>query len=96
MFYFIVPLRSIEFQAPPFTAWRQYLLLGDIMKTYGDLRGSIHYYRLALELNPTQELILRSLNEAEHRPTATLHAYTIVIIVILVSIEILKHILILN
>ncbi|KAI8127697.1 hypothetical protein FF38_11259 [Lucilia cuprina] len=76
--------RSIEFQAPPYTAWRQYLLLGDIMKTYGDLRISIHYYRLALELNPTQELILRSLNEAEQRPTATLHVYTIVIIVILV------------
>lgn len=60
------------------------------MKTYGDLRGSIHYYRLALELNPTQELILKSLNEAESKPSATLHVYTIVIIVILVSIKRVK------
>uniref|UniRef100_A0A1A9W940 Uncharacterized protein n=1 Tax=Glossina brevipalpis TaxID=37001 RepID=A0A1A9W940_9MUSC len=76
--------RSIEFQSPTHTVWPQYYMLGEILRTYGDIQGSLHYYRLALELNPTHELIVKALRDIDNKPTTGIHTYTIVIIVTLV------------
>lgn len=82
--------RSIEFQSPAHTVWPQYYMLGEILRTYGDIQGSLHYYRLALELNPTHELIVKALRDIDNKPTAGIHTYTVVIIITLVNI-ILSH-----
>uniref|UniRef100_A0A1A9UHX7 Uncharacterized protein n=1 Tax=Glossina austeni TaxID=7395 RepID=A0A1A9UHX7_GLOAU len=76
--------RSIEFQSPAHTVWPQYYMLGEILRTYGDIQGSLHYYRLALELNPTHELIVKALRDIDNKPTAGVHTYTVVIIITLV------------
>ncbi|KAL9874092.1 uncharacterized protein LOC119637348 isoform X2 [Glossina fuscipes] len=71
-------------RSPAHTVWPQYYMLGEILKTYGDIQGSLHYYRLALELNPTHELIVKALRDIDNKPTAGIHTYTVVIIITLV------------
>lgn len=82
LFYF----RSLEVQTPDRSAWRQYFTLGEIFKAYGHFQESILHLKHALELHPNHELISKALRDVENIPPAsTLHIYTIIIIVCLVS-----------
>lgn len=81
-------------QTPDRSAWRQYFTLGEIFKAYGHFQESILHLRHALELHPNHELITKALRDVENLPTTSLHVYTILIIVCLVSclqISILDH-----
>lgn len=77
--------RSLEVQSPDRNAWRQYFTLGEIFKAYGHFQQSILHLRHALDLRPHHEPILNALRDVENIPTSTLHLYTIIIIVCLVS-----------
>lgn len=76
----------MEVQTPDRSAWRQYFTLGEIFKAYGHFQESILHLKHALELHPNHELISKALRDVENIPPAsTLHIYTIIIIVCLVS-----------
>lgn len=77
--------RSLEVQSPDRNAWRQYFTLGEIFKAYGHFQQSILHLRHALDLRPQHEPILNALRDVENIPSSTLHIYTIIIIVCLVS-----------
>lgn len=77
--------RSLEVQSPDRNAWRQYFTLGEIFKAYGHFQQSILHLRHAHDLRPHHEPILNALRDIENIPASTLHIYTIIIIVCLVS-----------
>ena len=64
---------------------RQYYTLGEIFKAYGHYSESILHLKHALELHPTHEPIKKALRECENGPVSSVHSYTVIIIVCLVS-----------
>lgn len=75
--------RSLEVQPPDRNAWQQYLTLGEIFKAYGHYQEAALHLRHALELRPALEPALQALAEMEALPEATIHVYTLLIIVCL-------------
>lgn len=77
--------RSLEVQPPDKSPWKQYLTLGEIFKAYGHFQESQIHLRHALELMPDHMGIKQALLDVENIPSSTLHAYTILIILFLVT-----------
>ncbi|XP_014210318.1 tetratricopeptide repeat protein 17 isoform X2 [Copidosoma floridanum] len=75
--------RSLELQPPDRSAWEQYLTLGQIYKAYGHFQESAAHLRQALDLKPGQEEVVKALKEVETLPIASIHVWTLVIIVLL-------------
>ncbi|KAJ8681676.1 hypothetical protein QAD02_017468 [Eretmocerus hayati] len=76
--------RSLELQPPDRNAWEQYLTLGLIFKAYGHFQEAAVHLRHALELKPNLEEAAKALKEVETLPIASIHVYTLLIIVCLV------------
>ncbi|XP_015592778.1 uncharacterized protein LOC107266631 [Cephus cinctus] len=76
--------RSLELQPPDRNAWEQYLTLGQIFKAYGHFQEAAVHLRHALELKPDLSDAAEALKEVESLPTASIHIYTLLIIVCLV------------
>ncbi|XP_056638693.1 uncharacterized protein LOC130446445 [Diorhabda sublineata] len=76
--------RSLEVQSQEKGAWQQYFTLGEIFKAYGHYQEASIHLRHTLELNPEFEPAQLALKEMETMPAATIHIYTLVIIVCLV------------
>ncbi|XP_015509156.1 uncharacterized protein LOC124298702 [Neodiprion virginianus] len=76
--------RSLELQPPDRNAWEQYLTLGQIFKAYGHFQEAAVHLRHALELKPDLMDAADALKEVESLPAASVHAYTLLIIVCLV------------
>lgn len=76
--------RSLEVQPPDKGAWQQYFTLGEIFRAYGHYQEAIKNLKHTLELRPGFEPAQIALKEMESLPTATIHIYTLVIIVCLV------------
>ncbi|XP_057327033.1 uncharacterized protein LOC130668661 isoform X2 [Microplitis mediator] len=76
--------RSLELQPPDRNAWEQYLTLGQIFKAYGHFQEAAVHLRHALELKPDLIDAAEALKEVESLPTASIHVYTLLIIVCLV------------
>lgn len=84
--------RSLEVQPPDKGAWQQYFTLGEIFKAYGRYQEASVHLRHTLELRPGFEPAQVALKEMESMPPATIHIYTLVIIICLVSIlSVFKH-----
>ncbi|CAG9815901.1 unnamed protein product, partial [Phaedon cochleariae] len=77
--------RSLEVQSSEKGAWQQYFTLGEIFKAYGHYQEASIHLKHSLELNPGFEPAQIALKEMETMPAATIHIYTLVIIVCLVS-----------
>lgn len=76
--------RSLEVQPPDKGAWQQYFTLGEIFRAYGHYQEAIKNLKHTLELRPGFEPAKVALKEMESLPTATIHIYTLVIIICLV------------
>ncbi|XP_045491102.1 uncharacterized protein LOC123690985 [Colias croceus] len=76
--------RSLEVQPPDRSAWQQYFTLGEIFKAYGHYQEAAVHLRHALDLRPDFEPALVALRDIENIPEATVHVYTLLIIVCLV------------
>ncbi|XP_038216017.1 uncharacterized protein LOC119835331 [Zerene cesonia] len=76
--------RSLEVQPPDRSAWQQYFTLGEIFKAYGHYQEAAVHLRHALDLRPDFEPALVALKDIENIPEATVHVYTLLIIVCLV------------
>lgn len=76
--------RSLEVQPPDRSAWQQYFTLGEIFKAYGHYQEASLHLRHALELRPDFEPALVALKEIDSIPEATIHVYTLIIIICLV------------
>lgn len=76
--------RSLELQPPDRNAWEQYLTLGQIFKAYGHFQEAAVHLRHALELKPDLVDAAEALKEVESLPAASIHIYTLLIIVCLV------------
>ncbi|KYQ52056.1 Tetratricopeptide repeat protein 17 [Trachymyrmex zeteki] len=76
--------RSLELQPPDRNAWEQYLTLGQIFKAYGHFQEAAVHLRHALELKPDLSDAADALKEVESLPLASMHVYTLLIIVGLV------------
>lgn len=76
--------RSLELQPPDRNAWEQYLTLGQIFKAYGHFQEAAVHLRHALELKPDLSDAADALKEVESLPAASIHVYTLLIIVCLV------------
>ncbi|XP_058791856.1 uncharacterized protein LOC131664619 isoform X2 [Phymastichus coffea] len=76
--------RSLELQPPDRNAWEQYLTLGQIFKAYGHFQEAAVHLRHALELKPDLVDAAKALKEVESLPVASIHVYTLLIIVCLV------------
>ncbi|CAH3894523.1 uncharacterized protein LOC123708803 [Pieris brassicae] len=76
--------RSLEVQPPDRSAWQQYFTLGEIFKAYGHYQEAAVHLRHALDLRPDFEPALTALKDIENIPEATVHVYTLLIIVCLV------------
>nr|XP_034176493.1 uncharacterized protein LOC117602496 [Osmia lignaria] len=76
--------RSLERQAPDRNAWEQYLTLGQIFKAYGHYQEAAVHLRHALELKPDLSEAAEALREIESLPAASIHIYTLLIIICLV------------
>ena len=79
--------RSLELQPPDRNAWEQYLTLGQIFKAYGHFQEAAVHLRHALELKPDLTEAAEALKEVESLPAASIHVYTLLIIVCLVGIN---------
>ena len=79
--------RSLEVQPPDKGAWQQYFTLGEILKAYGHYQEASIHLKHTLELKPGFEPAQIALKEMENVPTATLHIYTLVIIICLVKVD---------
>lgn len=79
--------RSLEVQAPDKGAWQHYFTLGEIFKAYGHYQEATAHLKHTLELKPGFEPAEIALKEMETMPAGTIHIYTLVIIVFLVSIQ---------
>ncbi|XP_073944274.1 uncharacterized protein [Choristoneura fumiferana] len=76
--------RSLEVQPPDRSAWQQYFTLGEIFKAYGHYQEAAVHLRHALDLRPDFEPALTALKDIENIPEASVHVYTLLIIVCLV------------
>ncbi|XP_076242908.1 uncharacterized protein LOC143184505 [Calliopsis andreniformis] len=76
--------RSLELQPPDRNAWEQYLTLGQIFKAYGHYQEAAIHLRHALELKPDLSEAAEALREVESLPAASIHIYTLLIIICLV------------
>lgn len=76
--------RSLEVQSPDKGVWQQYFTLGEIFKAYGHYQEASAHLRHTLELKPGFEPAQIALKEMESIPAATIHVYTLVIIICLV------------
>ncbi|EFA09505.2 tetratricopeptide repeat protein 17 isoform X1 [Tribolium castaneum] len=76
--------RSLEVQPPDKGAWQQYFTLGEILKAYGHYQEASIHLKHTLELKPGFEPAQNALKEMETMPTASIHVYTLVIIICLV------------
>ncbi|XP_053983138.1 uncharacterized protein LOC128878715 isoform X1 [Hylaeus volcanicus] len=76
--------RSLEMQPPDQNAWEQYLTLGQIFKEYGHYQEAAIHFRHALELKPDLSEAAEGLREVESLPVASIHIYTLLIIICLV------------
>ncbi|KAK9306689.1 hypothetical protein QLX08_002617 [Tetragonisca angustula] len=76
--------RSLELQPPDRNAWEQYLTLGQIFKAYGHYQEAAVHLRHALELKPDLSEAAEALREVESLPAASIHIYTLLIIICLV------------
>ncbi|OWR44821.1 uncharacterized protein LOC116767373 [Danaus plexippus] len=76
--------RSLEVQPPDRSAWQQYFTLGEIFKAYGHYQEAAVHLKHALDLRPDFEPALIALKDIENIPEASVHVYTILIIVCLV------------
>ena len=76
--------RSLELQPPDRNAWEQYLTLGQIFKAYGHYQEAAIHLRHALELKPDLSEAAEALSAVELLPTASIHVYTLLIIICLV------------
>ncbi|GLV44495.1 super sex combs [Carabus blaptoides fortunei] len=76
--------RSLEVQPPDKSAWQQYFTLGEIFKAYGHYQEASLHLRHTLELRPDFEPALAALRDMEAIPEATIHVYTLLIIICLV------------
>jgi uncharacterized protein YpmB len=76
--------RSLEVQPPDKNAWPQHFQLGEILKAYCHYQEASLHLRHVLELKPDHEPAIKALKEMESIPDATVHIYTIIIIVVLV------------
>lgn len=76
--------RSLEVQPPDRSAWQQYFTLGEIFKAYGHYQEASLHLRHALDLRPDFEPALAALKEIDSIPEATIHVYTLIIIICLV------------
>ncbi|XP_020286802.1 tetratricopeptide repeat protein 17-like [Pseudomyrmex gracilis] len=74
--------RSLELQPPDRNAWEQYLTLGQIFKAYGHFQEAAVHLRHALELKPDLTDAADALKEVE-LPAASIHIYTLLIIICL-------------
>ncbi|VVD00438.1 unnamed protein product [Leptidea sinapis] len=75
--------RSLEVQPPDRSAWQQYFTLGEIFKAYGHYQEAAIHLRHALDLRPDFEPALIALKDIENIPEATVHVYTLLIIICL-------------
>lgn len=76
--------RSLEVQPPDKSAWQQYFTLGEIFKAYGHYQEAGLHLRHTLELRPDFEPAINALRDMETVPEATIHIYTLLIIICLV------------
>ncbi|XP_012282514.1 tetratricopeptide repeat protein 17-like isoform X2 [Orussus abietinus] len=76
--------RSLELLPPERDAWEQFLTLGQIFKAYGHFQEAAIHLRHALELKPDLTDAAEALKEVESLPVASIHVYTLLIIVCLV------------
>ncbi|XP_023951887.2 uncharacterized protein LOC112055845 [Bicyclus anynana] len=76
--------RSLEVQPPDRSAWQQYFTLGEIFKAYGHYQEAAVHLKHALDLRPDFEPALAALKDIENTPEATVHVYTLLIIICLV------------
>ncbi|KAH9636811.1 hypothetical protein HF086_017014 [Spodoptera exigua] len=76
--------RSLEVQPPDRSAWQQYFTLGEIFKAYGHYQEAAMHLRHALDLKPDYEPAMAALKDIENTPEASVHVYTLLIIVCLV------------
>ncbi|XP_034840117.1 uncharacterized protein [Maniola hyperantus] len=76
--------RSLEVQPPDRSAWQQYFTLGEIFKAYGHYQEAAVHLKHALDLRPDFEPALVALKDIENTPEATVHVYTLLIIICLV------------
>ncbi|KAI5638535.1 hypothetical protein NE865_08852 [Phthorimaea operculella] len=75
--------RSLEVQPPDRSAWQQYFTLGEIFKAYGHYQEAAVHLRHALDLRPDFEPAVAALKDIENIPEASVHVYTLLIIVCL-------------
>lgn len=76
--------RSLEVQPPDRSAWQQYFTLGEIFKAYGHYQEAAIHLKHALDLRPDFEPALAALKDIENIPEASVHVYTLLIIICLV------------
>lgn len=77
--------RSIEYNPPKMSSWRQYFTLGKILKHHGHFHESHLHLKHALTLRPNHEPIIRLLNEIEDmNKLSPLQLSTICIIIVLI------------
>ena len=65
-------------------AWLQHFQLGEILKAYCHHQEAALHLRHVLELKPGYAPALRALADMEAIPDSSVHAYTVIIIVLLV------------
>ncbi|KAG7307118.1 hypothetical protein JYU34_007261 [Plutella xylostella] len=76
--------RSLEVQPPDRSAWQQYFTLGEIFKAYGHYQEAAVHLKHALDLRPDFEPAQAALRDIENIPEASVHVYTLLIIICLV------------
>ncbi|KAL4703458.1 hypothetical protein ACJJTC_010778 [Scirpophaga incertulas] len=76
--------RSLEVQPPARNSWQQHFTLGEIFKAYGHYQEATVHLRHTLDLRPDFEPAATALRDIENIPIASVHMYTLVIIVCLV------------
>ncbi len=69
--------------SPLQNAWPQHFQLGEILKAYGHHQEAALHLRHVLELKPGHAPALQALRDMESAPDASVHGFTIVIIVLL-------------
>jgi len=78
--------RSLEVQPPDQNAWMQHFQLGEILKAYCHYQEAALHLRHVLELKPNYQPALAALQDMESIPNSSVHAYTVIIIIVLVII----------
>lgn len=82
---------SINVAPRDYIPWKEYFMLGEIFKASGSERESSFHLRRALELHPHHEPILKVLHDVENTVISSLHIYTLVIILALVSMKLIRN-----